>query len=84
MTGEHEMTAAKRKRLLKTYGQCPAGWTHDDLERVLDVLYGLYSHVPTVTELRQIVVSDPFDRSQTPRRMKVIDLADWLEALVSS
>ena len=66
MTGEREMTAAKRKRLIKTYGQCPAGWTNDDLERVLDVLYGLYAHITTTAELRQITVSDPFDRSDTP------------------
>jgi hypothetical protein len=78
------MTAAKQKRLIKTYGPCPAGWTNDDLERVLDVIYGLYAHVTTPAELRQIVVSDPFDRSNIPRKIKITDLADWLEALVSS
>jgi hypothetical protein len=82
MVGEGEMTAAKRKRLLKTYGPCPPGWTNDDLERVLDVLYGLYNHVHTTTELREIIVCDPFDHSDTPRQLKVIDLAAWLEALV--
>jgi hypothetical protein len=34
-------------------------------------------------ELRQIVVSDPFDRSETPRRLKLTELAEWLEALVA-
>ena len=57
--------------------------THDDLEQFLDLLYGLYSHVSTVGELRQIVVSDPFDRSEVPRCMKLVDLADWLEALLA-
>ena len=83
MANKHEMTAAKRKRLIKTFGPCPAGYTHDDLERCLDLIYGLYSHIRTATELRQIVVSDPFDHSQTPRRLKIVDLAAWLEALVS-
>jgi hypothetical protein len=84
MTGEREMTAAKRKRLVRTYGPCPAGWTNNDLERVLDVIYGLYAHISTIAELREIIVSDPFDRSDAPRQMRIIDLADWLEALVSS
>ena len=74
---------ARRKRLLKAYGPCPAGYTHDDLERFLDLLYGLYSHVATSAELRQIVVSDPFDRREVPRCMKLVDLADWLEALLA-
>jgi hypothetical protein len=77
------MTPAKRKRLLKTFGSCPAGYTHDDLERFLDLLYGMYSYVYTSTELRQIVVSDPFDRSETPRRLKLVELVGWLEALIN-
>jgi len=77
------MTPAKRKRLLKTFGSCPAGYTHDDLERFLDLLYGMYSYVYTSAELRQIVVSNPFDRSDTPRRLKLVELVDWLEALVA-
>jgi hypothetical protein len=36
------MSPAKRKRLIKTYGPCPAGYTFEDLERFLDLLYGLY------------------------------------------
>lgn len=43
----------------------------------------MYSHVSSMSELRRIVVTDPFDRSEAPRRIKVIDLAAWLEALVS-
>ena len=74
---------ARRKRLLKAYGPCPAGYTQDDLERFLDLLYGLYSHVATSAELRQIVVSDPFDRSEVPWCLKLGDLADWLEALLA-
>jgi hypothetical protein len=77
-----EITPAKRKRLLKTFGHCPAGYTNDDLERFLDLLYGMYSYVYTPAELRQIMVSDPFDRSEPPRRLKLVELADWLEALV--
>jgi hypothetical protein len=79
-----QMTPAKKKRLIKTYGPCPAGYTHDDLERYLDLLYGMFSSVYTQTELRQIVLSDPFDGSATPRRIRLLDLAAWLEALVSS
>ena len=83
MTRGSEMTPAKRKRLLKTFGSCPAGYTHDDLERFLDLLYGMYSYVYTSAELRQIVVSNPFDRSDTPRHLKLVELVDWLEALVA-
>lgn len=78
-----DMTPARRKRLLKTFGFSPAGYTHDDLEQFLDLLYGLYSHAYTSSELRQIVVSDPFDRSEQPRQLKLVDLAAWLEALVA-
>lgn len=83
MDATSEITPAKRKRLLKTFGSSPAGYTHDDLEQFLDLLYGLYSHVYTFSELRQIVVSDPFDRSEHPRQVKLVDLAAWLEALVA-
>jgi hypothetical protein len=83
MTGACPLTPAKRKRLLKTFGPCPAGYTHEDLERFLDLLYGMYSHLYTSTELRQIMVSDPFDRSETPRHLKLVELTDWLEALVA-
>ena len=83
MVGVRELTPVKRKRLLKTFGSFPAGYTHDDLERFLDLLYGMYSHVYTPAELRQVVVSDPFDRSETPRRLKLVELANWLEALVA-
>jgi hypothetical protein len=83
MVQDQHISAAKRKRLLKTYGACPAGYTNDDLERFLDLLYGLYSHVFTPAELRQVVVSDPFDRSGTPRQLKLTELAEWLEALVT-
>jgi hypothetical protein len=78
-----EITPAKRRRLLKTFGACPAGYTHDDLERLLDVLYGMFSDVYTMAELRQIVVSNPFDRSEHPRQLKLVELTDWLEALVA-
>lgn len=78
-----EITPAKRKRLLKAFGTFPAGYTNEDLERFLDLVYGLYSHVYTSTELRQVVVSDPFDRSESPRKLKLVELTDWLEALVA-
>jgi hypothetical protein len=83
MAREGQITPAKRKRLLKTFGSCPAGYTYDDLERFLDLLYGMYSNVYTSAELRQIIVSDPFDRSKTPRHLKLVELVDWLEALTS-
>ncbi len=83
MTSEQQITPAKRKRLLKTLGACPAGYTQDDLEQLLDLLYGMFSHVYTMAELRQMVVSDPFDRSEQPRQLKLVELTDWLEALVA-
>ncbi len=83
MKNIQEITPAKRKRLLNTFGACPAGYTHDDLEGFLDLLYGMFSDVYTLTELRQIVVSDPFDRSEHPRHLKLVELTDWLEALVA-
>lgn len=83
MTRSSTLTPAKRKRLLKTYGRGPAGYTHDDLERFLDLLYGLFSDVYSWAELRQIVVSDPFDRSEHPRQLKLIELTDWLEAIIA-
>ena len=83
MSTSPQFSPAKRKRLLKTFGPCPAGYTHDDLERLLDLLYGMFSDVYTMAELRRIVISDPFDRSEHPRQLKLIDLTDWLEALVA-
>lgn len=82
MDQEQALTPAKRKRLLKTYGS-PAGYTHAELECFLDLFYGLFSDVYTAAQLRQIKVSDPFDRSDHPRQLTVKELADWLEALVS-
>ena len=55
-----QITPAKRKRLLNTFGSVPAGYTHDDLERLLDLLYGMFSDVYTIAELRQIVVGQLF------------------------
>jgi hypothetical protein len=69
--------------LLKHFGPCPAGYTHQDLERFLDLLYGMYSHSYTPEELRQITVSDPFDRADQPRSLKLIELAEWLEAILA-
>jgi hypothetical protein len=74
------LTTAKRRRLLKAYGSCPAGYTYDDLERFLDLLYGLFEEG---ADLRRMMVCNPFDRSDTPQRMRLVDLVDWLEALVS-
>ncbi len=78
-----EMTPAKRKRLLKAFGTYPAGYTNDDLERFLDLVYGMYSYMYTPAELHRVVVSNPFDRSESPRQLKLLDLTDWLEALVA-
>jgi hypothetical protein len=54
-----------------------------NLEQFLDLLYGLCREIYTQEELRQIVVSAPFAHSETPRQIKLIDLADWLEADIS-
>jgi hypothetical protein len=43
----------------------------------------MFSDVYTMAELRQIVVSNPFDRSEHPRQLKLVELTDWLEALVA-
>jgi len=83
MAHKRQMTPTKSKRLIRTFGPCPAGYTYDDLERYLDLLYGMYCDVYTQAELCKIVVSDPFDRSEHPRQLKLVELADWLEALVS-
>jgi hypothetical protein len=83
MLQDRDISPAKRKRLLKTYGSCPAGQTTEDLERFLDLVYGMYSHIYTLAELRQVVVSDPFDRSDMPRQLKLTELTDWLEALLT-
>ena len=80
MEREHGMTPAKRKHLIKVYGSCPAGYTYDDLERFLDLLYGLYEDG---ADLRRMTVCNPFDRSDTPQRLRLVDMVDWLEALVS-
>lgn len=77
------LSPSKRKRLLKTYGSCPAGYTHQDLERFLDLLYGLYSYLYTPEELRQVIVSDPFDLTEPPRCLKLVDFAAWLEAILT-
>jgi len=83
MSTSPQLSPAKRKRLLKTYGSCPAGYTHQDLERFLDLLYGLYSYLYTPEELRQIIVSDPFDRAEPPRSFRLVEFAAWLEAILA-
>jgi hypothetical protein len=83
MSIARQISPARRKRLLKTYGPCPAGYTHQDLERFLDLLYGLYSYLYTPEELRQIIVSDPFDHAEPPRSFKLVELAAWLEAILA-
>jgi hypothetical protein len=84
MTHTSEISPAKRKRLLKTLGTCPAGYTTRELEQVLDLVYGMFSHAYTLAEIRRIVISDPFDRSIPPRQVKLVDFTNWLEILVSS
>jgi hypothetical protein len=83
MAQHQALTPAKRKRLLKQFGTCPAGYTHEDLEQFLDLFYGLFSHQYTMTELRQVPINDPFDRTETPRQLTVVELAEWLEALLA-
>lgn len=74
---ESRVTPAKRKRLLQTFGPAPTGYSTKELEQFLDLLYGMYSHTSTLGELRQVVISDPFDRSETPRQLKLVEFADW-------
>lgn len=83
MSAPLRLSPTKRKRLLKTYGPCPAGYTHQDLERLLDLLYGLYSYLYTPEELRQIIVCDPFDHAEPPRRLKLVEFVAWLEAILA-
>ena len=83
MDQEQMLTPMKRKRLLKTFGSLPAGYTYEELEGFLDLFYGLFSHLYTPAELRQVKVSDPFDRSEHPRQLTVKELAEWLEALIA-
>ena len=83
MAQNRALTPAKRKRLLKQFGTYPAGYTRQDLEQFLDLLYGMYSYQYTMAELRQVPLSDPFDRSETPRPMTAVELAEWLEALLT-
>ncbi len=82
MAQDQNISPTKRKRLLKSYGSCPTGYTHEDLERFLDLLYGMYSHLYTLAELRQTMVSNPFDRSDTPHQLALTELTDWLETLL--
>jgi hypothetical protein len=77
------LTPAKRKRLLKQFGTYPAGYTHQELEQFLDLLYGMFSYHYSLAELRQVYLSDPFDRSENPRQMTVVELAEWLEAALA-
>jgi len=83
MAKRKPMTPARKKRLLKRFGPCPPGYTCQDIERLLDILYGMYSYVYNLDELRQIVVSDPFDHTEPPRQMKLMELVDWLEAVLA-
>src|SRR5258708_10777283 len=73
MKSGQEITPAKRKRLLKTFGPCPADYTHDALERLLNVLYGLYNHVYTAVELRQIIVSVTLPRFAGSSALSVLN-----------
>lgn len=77
------LTPAKRKRLLKQFGGPPAGYTNGELEQFLDLLYGMFSHQYTLTELRHMPIRDPFDRTVAPRQLTVVELAEWLEALLA-
>lgn len=80
---DQSLSSAKRKRLLKQFGSHPAGYTHQELEQFLDLLYGMFSHRYTMAELRLFRLSDPFDRSEQPRQMTVVELATWLEAILA-
>jgi hypothetical protein len=83
MNTTNEITPTKRKRLLKAYGPCPAGYANEDIEHFLHLLYRLFRNIYTPAELRQVILSDPFDDADPPRQLKLVDLADWLEAVVA-
>ncbi|BCL79682.1 hypothetical protein ccbrp13_21470 [Ktedonobacteria bacterium brp13] len=76
------ITPAKRKRLVKTYGAWPPGYSKEDIELFLDLLYRMYSYVYTRAEIRKIMLANPFDHTHPPHQIKLIDLTDWLEALL--
>ncbi len=82
MNTSAQLSLVKRIHLLKTYCSCPAGYTHQDLELFLDLLYGLYSYLHTPEDLCQIIVSDPFDRAAPPRSFKLVEFAAWFEAIL--
>src|SRR5260370_38386857 len=67
MNSGQAITPARRKRLLKTFGSCPAGYTNDDLERLLDLLYGMVQDGYPVARLRPFLGSEPFHRPAAPR-----------------
>jgi hypothetical protein len=82
MDQELPLPPAKRKKLLAKYGNQPPGYTHEELETFLDLFYGLFSHIYTKLELRQMRITDPFDLSEKPRQLTVKEFAEWLEALL--
>lgn len=41
------------------------------------------SYQYTPAELYQIIVSDPFDHTEPPRSLKLVELAEWLEAILT-
>lgn len=43
----------------------------------------MFSYHYSIAELRQVFLSDPFDRSENPRQMTVVELAEWLEAVLA-
>jgi hypothetical protein len=82
MTTPFGLTPAKRKHLLKTFGACPSGSITKELAHLLDLLYGMFSYAYTLAKIRQIMISNRRDRSETSRQFKLVDFTDWLEALV--
>ena len=79
---EAKLIPAKRKHLMKALGPTLIGYTTKELEQFLDLLYGMFSHAYTLHEINQIVASDPFDRIDPPRQLKLVEFTDWLESLV--
>ena len=76
-----QITPAKRKRLLKSFGSCPAGYTHDDLERFLDLLYGMVSlaRIPRLENSRCAICAEPsaMDRRRVDKHEG--NRAEWEE-----
>ena len=70
-----KITPAKRKRLLRAFGGCPAGYTNEDLERFLDLLYGPHAGVTNLARFNLPEYNKLFDQARqlpdSPERTRI-------------